>query len=419
MNNKLIISSIIAVVLIICALIYFNNSDSSYDEKTFEKNSQGQLSNSSQYYDNQQNIGENQNNNQQNNYGKKCTGSGSVKFTSPPMKVDDIMYIQPLGLMIGGHVTPIDHQYYYANSWKPSKATIGELRDVASPADGIVQFVQRMPSEYTTSEIGDYRLQIDHSCTFYSIYIHLNQLSPKLQQIVDKQGYQDIEVKAGEVIGKARSFDFSVHDEQITLKGFINPETYKGESWKIHTVDPFDYFVEPLKTQLLTKNTRTAEPRGGKIDYDLSGKLIGNWFEENTGGYSGYASGTYGYWSTHLAFAPDALDPDHIIASLGNFKGEAKQFGVKGNSPNPAEVDKNAGLIKYELVDYEYLDSSGNKWNQQKFASGLKAKNTDAQIHGTILVQLTETDKIKAEVFPGKSAKEINGFTSNAKIYSR
>ncbi len=48
------------------------------------------------------------------------------------------------------------------------------------------------------------------------------------------------------------------------------------------TVDTFDYFDEPVKSQLLAKSLRIALPVGGKIDYDIDGKLIGNWFREGS-----------------------------------------------------------------------------------------------------------------------------------------
>src|SRR3989338_9476836 len=51
-----------------------------------------------------------------------CTGTGRVTFTAPPMHIEKIEIIEPIGLMIGGHVTPIDHGYYYANTWQPGSS---------------------------------------------------------------------------------------------------------------------------------------------------------------------------------------------------------------------------------------------------------------------------------------------------------
>src|SRR5665213_1451732 len=45
--------------------------------------------------------------------GGKCSGTGSKQLTYAPMKAADIGVIIPMGTVAeGGHVTPIDHEYY-------------------------------------------------------------------------------------------------------------------------------------------------------------------------------------------------------------------------------------------------------------------------------------------------------------------
>ena len=351
---------------------------------------------------------------------RDCSGTGTVTFTSPPMHLEDINFIEPIGLMIGGHVTPIDHGYYYANDFNPQEGRKdpAKFKDILAPADGIVRSVLSMPQEYQSSPIGDYRIIIDHTCTFYTIYIHVNQLSPKLQEIADTP--KTVSVKAGELIGKAPGFDFSVNDDEVTLSGFVVPEHYWAEEWKIHTADMFAFFAEPIRTQLLEKNVRQKEPRGGKIDYDIDGKLVGNWFEENTKGYFGKTEYQRhsGYWVTHLSFAYDGLDPSLIIVSLGNFSNEPQQFAVKGNTPDPATVGIERSLVKYELVNFEYHTEKGERWDKQSFSKIANAFGGD-QIFGTVLVQMLEDRKIKFEVFPGENAVKVAGFTERAKIYER
>ena len=350
-----------------------------------------------------------------------CTGTGAVTFTSPPMPIEDINFIEPIGLMVGGHVTPIDHGYYYAKGWLPgsSREDTTKFRDIMAPAAGVVTSAQSMPSEYASSSIGDYRIVIHHTCSLYTIYIHVNQLSEKLQAIADTD--KTAAVEAGEVIGRAPGFDFSVHNDEVTLKGFIVPESYTVEPWKLHNVDMFGHFVEPIRTQLLEKNVRQKEPRGGKIDHDIDGKLVGNWFEENTNGY--YGKTEYerrsGYWITHLTLAYDALDPSLIIVSMGDYGGEAKQFAVKGNTPDPKDVDATDGLVKYELVTWGYTTDKNEEWDRQNFAKIKNAYEHDDQGSGVALVQMLEPRKIKFEAFPGKTAAQVQGFTDNAKVYER
>ena len=347
-------------------------------------------------------------------FGKPCSWEGAVNFTSPPRRLEDIGLIEPIGLMIGNHVTPIDHGYYYPSNWKHEDNPI-EFKDVLAPANGIITEIETMGGRKD-----DYRLVIHYTCTFYTIYIHVKELSPRIKQFYGGMEFKNgkgINVTAGEVIGRANAFDFSVHDDNVVLKGFITPKLYEGESWKIHTVDMFAYFVEPIKSQLLAKNIREKEPRGGKIDYDVDGKLVGNWFVENSGGYAGLNRGIDNY-KTHLAFAYDGLDPSLVVVSMGNFNNEPKQFAVINNKPDPISIDKSDGIIKYELVDIDYMiQGTGEYWDRRNYAKGIKAIGR-GDVLGVVLVQMIEDRKIKFEVFPGKTASEVNGF-SNPKIYER
>lgn len=43
-------------------------------------------------------------------YSNNCK-ERDVTFTSPPLKMDDLSYIRPMGAMLDGHVTPTDHVY--------------------------------------------------------------------------------------------------------------------------------------------------------------------------------------------------------------------------------------------------------------------------------------------------------------------
>ena len=219
--------------------------------------------------------------------GGQCEGSGSTKLVSP-LALADLEMITPQGRVSGNHVTPTDHQYW--QSVGVTYQTAGSIgRNAAepdrfkifAPADGYIVHIEQFPDS-------DYRFIIEHSCTFYTIFIHVDKLSDKILSEAQTEGGRfassRIPVKAGEVIASIgyHSFDFSVHDTQYTLKGLLIPEHYSTESWKIYTVDPFDYFEEPLKSQLKSKSLRTTEPVGGKIDYDIDGKLVGNWFVETT-----------------------------------------------------------------------------------------------------------------------------------------
>jgi hypothetical protein len=341
-------------------------------------------------------------------------GSGPVRFSYPPMKVDDIAYIVPMGLMVGAHVTPSDHMYF-----EPVDRNAGRYRyDVFAPANGhIVHIQHRNRFEGTNEaprEYDDYRVVIEHTGTFWSYFDLITRLDPSIVERLERVPvggppiHVRIPVKAGQVIGKVggRTLDFGVVNSEVRLRGFVVPQHYEREPWKIHTVDPFDYFDEPLRSRLVERSLRKAKPHGGKIDYDVDGRLVGNWFREGTNGYAGNGD-RRGYWTGHLAIVYHHLDPSKIVVSLGDYDGQCRQFWVKGNAPDPATVGKDQGLTKYNLV-WPSIDSRG------RTLEGLNDR-----VQGVLLVQLVEDRKLKVEAFPGQAAEQVEGFTKRAAIYER
>ena len=343
-------------------------------------------------------------------------GQGTVHFSHPPMTPDVLEQIQPLGMMVGAHVTPIDHQYYVPKDMFRTKR---DQFPVFAPADGFVVDIQHRTSFEGSSETkrdyDDYRLVIEHTGTFYSYYDLLTSVDKAVMDKMRPEGRGQFTgraaVKAGQEIGRigTRTLDFAAVNLETTLKGFVVPEHYLREPWKIHTVDPFDYFESPLRDELLKLNPRTAEPRGGKIDYDVDGRLIGNWFREGTNGYAG-AGDKRGYWMGHLAVVPHFIHTKSIIVSLGDYEGRSRQFGVKGNAPDPATVDKETGVVKYELVD-PVRPGSARPFEGERGAA--------PRVQGVVLFQLVEDRKLRVETFPGKGADEVRAFTSAAVTYER
>ena len=350
-----------------------------------------------------------------------CTGEGTVNLISP-MKYEDIGMIIPMGATIGGHVTPIDHMYFQPIIFNSPP----DSYDVYADADGVIVSIglegKPINDNPGISNYNKYRIVIYHTCDFYSIYNLITSLSPAISEIVGEitPGSTKeplIKIKKGDLLGRigGQTLDLSVNYDKVILPGFLEPKSYEGEPWKIHTVDPFDYWSPEVREKLMEKNIRTVPPYGGKIDYDKEGRLVGNWFVENTNGYRGINPSAY--WDTHLSFVYNEIDPPFIILSLGNFGGEAKQFAVKGNIPDPADVELSTGLVKYELVDF-YYTSNGQMWDRMSMTKNAEAVASD-QIKGTVLVKLLDIRKIEFEVFPDKSASEVQGFTSNSKVYTR
>ena len=345
------------------------------------------------------------------------------------MDPDAIFYIRPMGAISGGHTTPTGHMYIHPRNPGELPPPYGPETypppyDVRAPADGYIVGIGTMSGHLRPAPEGqpalveDYHVTISYSCTLDTFYIHLNGLAPEILDVTGdfQRGSRwywnpdnpPIPVKAGQVIGKVGSnFDFGVYDTEVTLSGFVIPSRYEG---KIHTVDPFDYFEEPLRTQLLEKNLRAAEPRGGRIDFDIDGRLVGNWFLEGTEGYSEEQA---------LSFVYDYLDPTQIRISVGGLSGR-RGWGVRGNAPDPADVIPASGLIKYEITDTGWIvASTGEFWSEGSSHPGSELRGVNGDSTGSLLVQMLGDRRIKIEVFLGQPPSQVEGFTSAARIYER
>lgn len=325
-------------------------------------------------------------NGRRNPWDEKCHYSeeGRKELTKSPLDLESIDVINPMGMMIGGHVTPIDHMYFYPVSTPGNDFA----HKVYAMADGYITQVEERGNERLSI-----RVTIEQTCNQGYYYDLITKLEPSINK--------GSEIKAGQLVGYVgnQSLDFGVYDTKVTLS-FVNPMRYaEDEPWKIHTADAFSYFEPTMLKSLDAKIARKVEPRSGKIDYDKDGYIAGNWFEKGTKGYFGGTHGTPGYWKTHLALAYDAIDPTKIIISIGFLVDESKgtgQYAVIGNTPDPATVNQASGKVKYELTP-----------------------QNGGQTMGTALMQLTGNQELKLEYFAGKSASEVTGFTSAAKIYER
>tara|TARA_Y100001947_G_scaffold136896_1_gene125521 strand:+ start:72 stop:1892 length:1821 start_codon:yes stop_codon:yes gene_type:complete len=323
---------------------------------------------------------------------------GPVTFANSPMRFEDIGKLMPYGVMIMGHVTPIDHMYLY-----PKDFSLGrDAYEVRAIQDGVIFELQPRDTftDTNTPIPRQWRMEIVHSCTFTSYFDLLTSIHPDLEaawtsaERLPPGGYP---VSAGQVIGwvGAQSLDFGVYDWEVVLPGFVEPSHYEAEPWKIHTVDPFPYFPAEVTEALLEKMERTVEPRAGKIDYDIDGRLVGNWFVKDTGWYAG-VEGSWRTWDGHLAIAPDWNDPNEWWFSIGNYEGEYAQLHLLGDQPDPREVSVDSGMVTYLLTPSTTNDSDG-----------------------VALVEMIGDRTVKVEVFPGLAPDEVVGFTDAVRVYER
>ncbi|OGY32801.1 MAG: hypothetical protein A3A61_03355 [Candidatus Woykebacteria bacterium RIFCSPLOWO2_01_FULL_43_14] len=285
-----------------------------------------------------------------------------------------------------------------------------------------------------------YHFYLEHSCSLFTGFVHLTEFSPEilvaspeLKKLNDENinEYKNmslrIPVKAGQQIGTAWSFGLLgvvTVDLNVTNKGYLKPQTYKSENWRVHSVPLFDYLVESLKSQVFAKNPKVAEPRGGKIDFDIDGKIVGSWFEEGTGGFRDDTKepkqcGNFPcpYWDGHLALVYDYIDPTQLRVSVGHDWGLSGRtpFGVKGNRVDFKDIGISDQLVKYELVALR--DVTREKGYDSQTA--LITVSDESRVVGTMLVQMVENQKIKVEIFSGKTKDQVANFTSRVRIYTR
>lgn len=344
-----------------------------------------------------------------------CQGTGKPLLTHSPMNEQDFKMITPYGLMVGGHVTPIDHQYFEPADLHSNK----DAYPVYAMADSTLVDIGTRKSQFGSDE---YRLVFSVSCKLFYYYDLLTSLSPEILKIYETNGGKvNIPVQAGQEIGRigGQTLDFAVWDMDIELDGYVIPEHYSGEVWKIHTVDPLNYYTEDLKEMILKKYIRTAEPRSGKIDHDIDGTLQGTWFAEQYPGYTAYqGQGSEPYWITHVSFSPNHIDPTGFEISLGKWIDDAQQFAAKDNTPLPKDVNKDTGLVKYSLTQVNYKTSDGNYWDRSSIVTPIKFDASTYE-QGCLLVKLIEDRKLMLEKFPNQGCSDITYFTENSEIYVR
>jgi hypothetical protein len=314
----------------------------------------------------------------------KC--SEPVVFDYPPVNLDQIGWIVPLGLMSGDHVTPVDHQYY--------QAAHDDQIEVIMPGDGVVTRIERMGSVEEQRE--DWRLIIRHTCSIESVYIHIGKLASVLdaeKPTTRRDTQVSIPVKGGDVIGwYINNVDYNVIDQDVTI-GLLNLESFSvAEDWKPHVQDPFLYFNDEIRERMVSLSQRSEEPYGGKIDYGVDGTLIGMWFEEGTNGYAGVDFPSSSYHQGHLAIAPNHIDPSFIMVSVGTYEGgtEGYQFGV-GN------VDAVVTSADWTLHDF-YFELDGKIQHNWGVPKGAKAKI--GATRGSVSFEIVG-DKLKADFGDG------------------
>jgi hypothetical protein len=109
-------------------------------------------------------------------------------------------------------------------------------------------------------------------------------------------------------------------------------------------------YDNPLRRQLYSKLARESSDKDGRIDYDIAGRLVGNWFLEGLS-VTESSRGSPAIWAKQLAFACDVHEPNARCVSIGGTVAPAGLYRLSADSPDPAEVNVKSGLVKLILTD--------------------------------------------------------------------
>ncbi|MHA1730899.1 MAG: hypothetical protein ACTSU5_03105 [Promethearchaeota archaeon] len=327
------------------------------------------------------------------------SAASSYKLSVYPVDLSALIGIVPLGhLAAPSHIFPTDHVYFELNDPETSIP-------VRSPAGGVVTKVRR-------SGDTDFSMMIEFAPDLEGWFDHMTGLNASIfgDLTYDESGeaQPNTKVSAGDVLGTVGGpgmngvcLDFGLYDLGVTLQGFVHPEFYGDQ---VHTVCPLDYYGDAQKSELEDhlQWSGSGAPSCGKIDYDQSGKLVGNWFLKS------WDVDMNQDWTiaaqNQLAFVYYNKDTSKVMVSIGGqlFGNESGVYRVANDSTDPAEVSAGTGKVAYQL----YTDPDTGPYGT-------------VPANKTVLVQVLAGDEIKVEGFTGSHAASELEFTSGAIVYDR
>src|SRR5439155_274601 len=124
-------------------------------------------------------------------------------------------------------------------------------------------------------------------------------------------------IHAGDLVGTnsglAAAVDFGVWNFNKTLSGLL--DTCVAE-YDQHADAPLQYYGNPLGTTLYGLVNRTGIDKDGKIDYDVSGTLSGDWVLSSS-------SNAFSDTSQQLAFVYEPISPAELRIVIGGTIGSA------------------------------------------------------------------------------------------------
>ena len=310
-------------------------------------------------------------------------GSGSANsnfqaaaglFTVSPISTSNgaLSYIVPLGHVNpqAGDVYPSDHIYFYL-----SNSSAG-ANSVYAPAAGTV-----VGASLSTQGEATLMISVDTSFVYYFHHVTLaNGITTGSH------------ISAGQVIatnsGLAQAVDLGVLN--YNMNSVPNVLDSCLQTMERHTDAPLNYFTGSLQTTLQGKVQTNSSNTNGKIGYDISGALAGDWVLASA---PANAPADFNASTDKLAFVYDTANTATMIVSVGGSLATATVFIVSAGQPDFSTVTAQSGAVAYAVTP----QSGGGV--------------------GTLLVQLDSSGGLKAEYFSGSPGHPA--FDSNAVSYIR
>jgi len=300
--------------------------------------------------------------------------SATGAFTVSPIASSAISFIIPLGnLNPPNHVYPTDHMYIIPTN------TASGANPVLAATGGTVKTLYK-PAGTDSKVI----VQVDKS--FYYYYDHITPVAGLAE------GNQ---VSAGQTLGSnsglAAAIDFGVLNfNNQPLAGILNACAAQGQKY---ADSPLKYYSGATQQTLYGKVTVSGgATKDGKIDYDESGKLVGNWVLSGSNPLSSPDKG--------LAFAYNVLNHGLRI-SMGSSLSGGGAFAVQAGAADFNTVTQATGQVNYRL----YPTGSGDS-------------APPGAEYGVLAVQVMSATRIKVQLFVGNLTGS-GTFDSNALTYDR
>lgn len=265
-------------------------------------------------------------------------GKRQKLYTLPPLDLDDVAHIIPLGnVSPTAHTFPTAHLYWHIRRTVPGDPS---SPTVSAPvvAPGEVWVTSISSSENLDRGTLDYSMRFSPCAEHRAYFIHLTTLDSRLAaQMTEplrcneyvtggerwRQCTKDLSLAmaAGDPVGTAggaadrNALDFGAADYRVEPAVYANADRWAERPDQLALVCALDYYARATRKRLRAllgdgTTRRVDRPRCGQVAQDVPGSLQGVWFLAGTEGLAPE--------DDHLALVHDNVDPDRGVFSVGN-----------------------------------------------------------------------------------------------------